>query len=100
MAVNRITNNQTLNKESINRGEEKSTKNLSQRGNDRRTVTPGKDFNKGYGHMPYIKTYHAHDSRFRREGARGTSGTGTNPSDLLRQQLDDLPGLEDIEDLY
>ena len=59
-----------------------------------------KDFYKRYGHMPDIKTYQAHDSRFRREGARGTSGTGTNPSDLLRQQLDDLPGLEDIEDLY
>ena len=49
MAVNRITNKQVVNKETINRGTQVSTKNdkLNQ-GNSRMTVNPGKDFTKNY----------------------------------------------------
>jgi len=48
MAVNKITNNQTINKERINRAEQVSMKNTKVRGNAEQTVLPGKDFTKGF----------------------------------------------------
>ena len=49
MAVKPITNNQTVNKETINRASQISTRNSKfNQGNDRQTVNPGKDFTKGF----------------------------------------------------
>ena len=49
MAVNRITNKQVVNKESVNRADQVSTKNTKVRGNDRtRVFIPGKDYSKNY----------------------------------------------------
>ena len=48
MAVNKITNNQTINKERINRANQISMKNTKVRGNAEQTVLPGKDFTKGF----------------------------------------------------
>ena len=48
MAVNKITNNQTINKERINRAEQISQKNTKVRGNAEQSVLPGKNFTKNF----------------------------------------------------
>jgi hypothetical protein len=48
MAVNKITNKQTLNRESVNRATQVSTKTNRVRGNAKQTLTPGKDFNNNF----------------------------------------------------
>ena len=48
MAVNRITNKHTLNKESVNRGKQVSTKNTTIGGNREQSLNPGKDFTKNF----------------------------------------------------
>ena len=48
MAVNRITNRQTVNKESINRANQVSTKNKTIRGNRQTTIVPGNNFSQNY----------------------------------------------------
>jgi len=48
MAVNKITNNQTINKETINRAEQISMKDTKVRGNAEQTVLPGKNFSKNF----------------------------------------------------
>jgi len=48
MAVNKITNNQTINKERINRAEQISMKDNKVRGNAEQTVLPGKNFSKNF----------------------------------------------------
>ena len=44
MAVNKITNKQVVNKESINRADQISTKNKTILGNRETTVVPGNNF--------------------------------------------------------
>ena len=48
MAVNKITNNQAINKERINRAEQISAKDNKVRGNAEQSVLPGKNFSKGF----------------------------------------------------
>ncbi len=48
MAVNRITNKQVVNKESVSRVEQISTKNTTIRGNRETTIIPGNNFSKNY----------------------------------------------------
>jgi len=48
MAVNRITNKQTLNRELVNRGTQLSTKDNKVRGNAEQSINPGKDFTKNF----------------------------------------------------
>ena len=48
MAVNKITNTHTLNKESVNRGTQLSTKDNKVRGNAAQSINPGKDFTKNF----------------------------------------------------
>tara|TARA_R100000008_G_scaffold65121_1_gene42126 strand:+ start:248 stop:1111 length:864 start_codon:yes stop_codon:yes gene_type:complete len=48
MAVNRITNKHTLNRESVNRGTQISTKDNKVRGNREQSINPGKDFTKNF----------------------------------------------------
>ena len=48
MAVNKITNKQTLNKELVNRANEVSTKNTTIRGNRETTIVPGNNFSDNY----------------------------------------------------
>jgi|TARA_R100001079_G_scaffold50265_1_gene25624 hypothetical protein len=48
MAVNRITNKQVVNKESVNRVDQISTKNTTIRGNSETTVIPGSNFSDNY----------------------------------------------------
>ena len=48
MAVNRITNKQVVNKESINRANQVSTKNKTIRGNRQTTIIPGSNFSQNY----------------------------------------------------
>ena len=48
MAVNRITNKQVVNKESVNRAEQVSTKNTTVRGNRATTIAPGNNFSENY----------------------------------------------------
>ena len=48
MAVNRITNKQVVNKESVNRAEQVSTKNTTIRGNRATTIVPGHKFSENY----------------------------------------------------
>ena len=48
MAVNRITNKQTLNRESVNRATQMSTKDNKVRGNAEQSINPGKDFTKNF----------------------------------------------------
>jgi hypothetical protein len=48
MAVNRITNKQVVNKESINRADEVSTKNTTIRGNRQTTIVPGNNYSDNY----------------------------------------------------
>ena len=48
MAVNRITNKQTLNRESVNRGTQVSTKDNKVRGNREQSINPGRDFTKNF----------------------------------------------------
>ena len=48
MAVNRITNKQTLNRESVNRATQVSTKDNKVRGNAEQSINPGKDFTKNF----------------------------------------------------
>ena len=48
MAVNRITNKQVVNKESVNRAEQVSTKNTTIRGNRDTTIVPGNKFSENY----------------------------------------------------
>ena len=48
MAVNKITNSQTLNKELVNRAEQISAKDNKVRGNAEQTVIPGKNFSKNF----------------------------------------------------
>ena len=48
MAVNKITNKQTLNKELVNRATQISAKNNKVRGNAEQTITPGKNFSKNF----------------------------------------------------
>ena len=48
MAVNRITNKQTLNRESVNRDTQVSTKDNRVRGNREQSINPGKDFNNNF----------------------------------------------------
>jgi len=48
MAINRITNRQTLNKESVNRASQVSTKDNKIRGNAEQSINPGKDFTKNF----------------------------------------------------
>jgi hypothetical protein len=48
MAVNRITNRQVVNKESINRADQVSTKNKTIRGNRETTIIPGNNFSQNY----------------------------------------------------
>ena len=48
MAVNKITNKQVVNKESINRGTEVSTKNTTIRGNRATTIVPGNNFSENF----------------------------------------------------
>ena len=43
MAVNRITNKQVVNKESVNRADQVSTKNSTIRGNRETTITGSED---------------------------------------------------------
>ena len=48
MAVNKITNKQVVNKETINRANQVSTKNTTIRGNRETTITPGHNFSENY----------------------------------------------------
>ena len=48
MAVNRITNKQVVNKESINRANEVSTRNTTIRGNRQTTIVPGNNYSNNY----------------------------------------------------
>ena len=48
MAVNKITNKQTLNKELVNRANQVSTKGTTARGNRETTVIPGSNFSENY----------------------------------------------------
>ena len=49
MAVNKITNKQVVTKESINRADQISTRNTTQRqGNRAESVVPGLDYTKNY----------------------------------------------------
>tara|TARA_Y100001938_G_scaffold22849_1_gene29682 strand:- start:1983 stop:2930 length:948 start_codon:yes stop_codon:yes gene_type:complete len=48
MAVNRITNKQVVNKESVNRANQVSTKNTTVRGNRQTTIVPGSNFSENY----------------------------------------------------
>jgi hypothetical protein len=48
MAVNKITNKQVVNKESLNRANQVSTKNTTIRGNRETTIVPGNNFSKNY----------------------------------------------------
>ena len=48
MAVNKITNRQVVNKESINRADQVSTKNTTVRGNRETTIVPGNNFSDNY----------------------------------------------------
>ena len=48
MAVNKITNKQVVNKESINRANQVSTKNKTIRGNRQTTIIPGSNFSQNY----------------------------------------------------
>ena len=48
MAVNKITNKQVVNKESINRANQVSTKNKTIRGNRQTTIVPGNNFSQNY----------------------------------------------------
>ena len=48
MAVNKITNKQTLNKELVNRANEVSTKGTTIRGNRETTIIPGSNFSDNY----------------------------------------------------
>ena len=48
MAVNRITNKQVVNKESVNRVDQISTKNTTLRGNRQTTIVPGSNFSENY----------------------------------------------------
>ena len=48
MAISRITNKQTLNRESVNRGTQVSTKDNRVRGNREQSINPGKDFTKNF----------------------------------------------------
>ena len=48
MAVNKITNKQTLNRESVNRASQISTKDNKIRGNAEQSINPGKDFTKNF----------------------------------------------------
>ena len=48
MAVNKITNKQTLNRELVNRGTQLSTKDNKVRGNAEQSINPGKDFTKNF----------------------------------------------------
>ena len=48
MAVNKITNKQVVNKESINRANQVSTKNTTIRGNRETSIVPGNNFSENY----------------------------------------------------
>tara|TARA_Y100000361_G_C11127706_1_gene326992 strand:- start:417 stop:1280 length:864 start_codon:yes stop_codon:yes gene_type:complete len=48
MAVNKITNKETINREGINRAQQMSMKDNKVRGNAEQTVLPGRDFTKGF----------------------------------------------------
>ena len=48
MAVNKITNKQVVNKESVNRANQVSTKNTTIRGNRATTIVPGNNFSENY----------------------------------------------------
>ena len=48
MAVNKITNKQVVNKETINRANQVSTKNTTIRGNRETTIIPGNNFSENY----------------------------------------------------
>ena len=48
MAVNKITNKHTLNRESVNRAEQISSKDRKVRGNAEQSINPGKDFTKNF----------------------------------------------------
>ena len=48
MAVNKITNSHTLNRESVNRATQVSTKDNKVRGNREQSINPGKDFTKNF----------------------------------------------------
>ena len=48
MAVNKITNKQVVNKESVNRANQVSTKNTTIRGNRETTIVPGHNFSENY----------------------------------------------------
>ena len=48
MAVNKITNTHTLNRESVNRATQVSTKDNKIRGNREQSINPGKDFTNNY----------------------------------------------------
>jgi hypothetical protein len=48
MAVNKITNKHTVNKEDINRADQVSTKNITARGNRQTTIIPGSNFSENY----------------------------------------------------
>ena len=48
MAVNKITNKQVVNKETINRAHQVSTKNTTIRGNRETTIVPGNNFSDNY----------------------------------------------------
>ena len=48
MAVNKITNKQVVNKETVNRANQVSTKNTTVRGNRATTIVPGNNFSENY----------------------------------------------------
>ena len=48
MAVNKITNKQVVNRESVNRANEVSTKSTTIRGNRETTIIPGNNFSENY----------------------------------------------------
>ena len=48
MAVNRITNKQVVNKETVNRANQVSTKNTTNRGNRETTIVPGNNLSNNY----------------------------------------------------
>ena len=48
MAVNKITNKQVVNKESVNRANQVSTKNKTIRGNRETSIVPGHNFSENY----------------------------------------------------
>ena len=51
MAVNKITNKQVVNRESVNRANEVSTKGTTIRGNRETTITPGNNFSENYQNL-------------------------------------------------